>query len=509
MSMIIGRNKRLAKNTLLLYFRMLFLMGVSLYTSRVVLNALGVENYGIYNVVGGVVAMFSILSSSLSAAISRFITFELGKENQDRLVKVFSSAITIQIVLMLIVIVLAEVVGVWFLNAKMNIPIDRMYTANWVFQFSILTFSINLISIPYNAAIIAHEKMSVFAYISILEAAGKLLMAWLITISPIDKLFSYSVLMCLVAVFIRLIYGWYCKFHFAECSYHFVFDKKLLKEMFGFAGWNFIGASSFMLKDQGINVLLNIFFGAIVNAARSIAFQVNIAVNSFAQNFMMALNPQIVKSYASGDLNYVYTLMKQGARFSYFMLLVLSLPIMVRTHYILQIWLNIVPDHTVNFVRIVLMTSLIDSLSLPLQTVAQATGKIKRYQITVGGLTLFCFPLAYIGLELYGYPEIALWVVLLVSVLTFIARLVVLKRLIKLNIRTYLKSVFVNVLIVSVIALLFTYYINLLIDDDFRGMLLVSMSSIMTTLFVIYFVGCNHVERKIINSKIMKYLKNG
>lgn len=507
MSITAENNKRIAKNTLLLYFRMLFLMGVSLYTSRVVLNALGVENYGIYNVVGGVVAMFSILSGSLSAAISRFITFELGQNNQRKLEKVFSSAVTIQIALALIVVVLAEIVGLWFLNVKMNIPTERMSVANWVFQFSILTFTVNLISVPYNAAIIAHERMSAFAYISILEAVGKLVIAWLITISPLDKLFSYSVLMFVVAVVIRITYSWYCKLNFNECSYHFVFDRGLFKEMFSFAGWNFIGASSFMLKDQGINVLLNIFCGPVVNAARSIAFQVNIAVNSFAQNFMMALNPQIIKSYAVGDLNYMYTLIKQGARFSYYMLLVLSLPIMVRTNYILEAWLNIVPDYTVNFVRIILITSLIDSLSLPLQTVAQATGKIKRYQITVGGLTLLCFPLAYIGLEIYGYPEIALWAVLSVSILTFISRLLVLRRLINLNVRNYLKSVFINVASVSVVAMSLTFYINRMIGDGLGGLLLISTCSIMVTLAVIYFIGCSRLEKSAVNSKVMKFLK--
>lgn len=276
-----NHNKRIAKNTLLLYFRMLFLMLVSLYTSRVVLNALGIDDFGIYNVVGGVVAMFSILSGSLSTAISRFITYELGKGNQERLKVIFSSAVTIQLGLGLIILLFAETIGLWFLNYKMNIPADRMVAANWVLQFSMLTFIINLISIPYNAAIIAHERMSAFAYIGILEAVGKLLIAYLITVSPIDRLIFYALLMAAVALIVRLTYGKYCRCYFKECKYNFTFDKVLLKEMFGFAGWNFIGAISGILRDQGGNIVINLFCGPTVNAARGIAAQANTAIQGF------------------------------------------------------------------------------------------------------------------------------------------------------------------------------------------------------------------------------------
>ena len=272
-------NKRIAKNTLLLYFRMLLLMVVSLYTSRVVLNALGVEDFGIYNVVGGVVTMFTMISGSLSASISRFITFELGKGDSNSLRKTFSAAVTIQLFLSLVIVILIESIGVWFLNTKMTIPTDRLAAANWVLQFSIVTFVINLISVPYNAIIIAYERMSAFAYISIFEAIGKLAIAFLIIISPMDRLVFYAILMCVVAVSVRLMYGRYCKIHFSECTYHFHWNKELLKNMFGFAGWNFIGASAGVLRTQGINILLNIYFDPIVNAARGVAVQVNNAVS--------------------------------------------------------------------------------------------------------------------------------------------------------------------------------------------------------------------------------------
>ena len=306
MSLQSNNNKRIAKNTLLLYFRMLLMMLVSLYTSRVVLKALGVEDYGIYNVVGGVVAMFSVLSGSLSTAISRFLNFELGKEDKKGLEKVFSSSVTIQFGLSLIVLLLAETIGLWFLNNKMVLPEDRVYAANWVFQLSLITFVLNLISIPYNAAIVAHERMSAFAYISIMEAVGKLLVAYIIVMSPIDRLIMYSVMLTGIAGFIRIAYGIYCKRNFEECRYHYIYDKTLLYKMFKFAGWNFIGASSSILRDQGGNIVINLFCGPAVNAARAIASQVNIAINSFVSNFMIALNPQITKSYASGNHSYMY-----------------------------------------------------------------------------------------------------------------------------------------------------------------------------------------------------------
>ena len=315
-----ANNKRIVKNTLLLYGRMLLMMVLSLFTSRVVLNALGVEDYGIYNVVGGVVAMFSILSSSLSSAISRYITFELGKGNIEKLKKVFCTAINVQLIIIIIITILLETIGLWFLNYKMVIPDDRMIAANWVFQFSVLTFAITLWSVPYNASIIAHEKMEAFAYISIFDALAKLGIAYLILKNPIDRLVYYGFLILLAGLVQRFLYTYYCKKHFEECRYRFVFDKEITKEMFGFAGWNFIGASSAVLRDQGGNVIMNLFFGAGVNAARGIAMSVNSAVVGFVTNFMMALNPQITKNYAQGNYDYMFRLVFQGARLSFYIL---------------------------------------------------------------------------------------------------------------------------------------------------------------------------------------------
>ena len=397
-------NKRIAKNTLLLYFRMLLIMLVSLFTSRVVLRALGVEDYGIYNVVGGVVTMFSMLSGSLSAAISRFLTFELGKGNRERLKLVFSSSVTIQLGLSVLVFLLAETVGLWFLNHQLVIPSGRMYAANWVYQLSVITFVINLVSVPYHAAIVAHERMSAFAYVSIVDALLRLMVAYSVMLSPLDRLIAYSFLLTLTALVIRLLYGYYCQREFEECTYRFRYDQSLLRQMFGFAGWNFIGASSGLLRDQGGNIVMNLFFGPAVNAARGIAFQVSTAVNAFVTNFMTAINPQITKSYATGDRDYLMLLLYKGARYSYYILLVLSLPVLVNTRFLLQLWLGVVPDHTVSFVRLSLLLGMCECFSHPLVTAMLATGRIRNYQLVVGGLQMLNLPISYLCLRWGAIP---------------------------------------------------------------------------------------------------------
>ena len=479
-------NKRIARNTLLLYFRMLFLMIISLYTSRIVLNALGVEDFGIYNVAGGVVAMFSILSGSLSAAISRFITYELGK-----------------IGLGIVIVFFAETIGIWFLNTQMNIPIERMVAANWVLQFSIITFIINLISVPYNAVIIAHEKMSAFAYISIFEAIGKLLIAYLITISPIDKLIFYAILMCVVAIAIRLLYGYYCKRHFDECRFHFIWNKQIFQQIFSFAGWNFIGASSAVLRDHGGNIIINLFCGPTVNAARGIAFQVNNAIQGFVSNFMTALNPQITKSYAVKNYTYMMTLIFQGARLSFYMLLLLSLPIIINTHYLLTLWLNTVPEHTVLFVRLVLIFAMSESISGPLITAMLATGNIRNYQIIVGGLQMLNLPISYILLSLGAIPETVLIVAVLISQCCLMARLYMLKKMIKLKIKDYLKKVYFNIITVSIIAIILPICMQERLAENFINFLLSSLICMLCTYLSIYYIGCSYEERKFIYNKFL------
>lgn len=481
---------------------MIITMVVSLYTSRVILNALGVEDYGIYNVVGGIVGMFSILSGSLSASISRFITFELGKGDTQRLKTVFSTGVNIQLMLGVIVLLVAETIGLWFLNNKMVIPESRLLVSNWVYHLSLITFVVNLISIPYNAAIIAHEKMGVFAYISIMEVVGKLIISYLVVISPIDKLVFYALLMTLLSIFIRFIYGRYCSKHFEECTYHFVFDKKLLRQMFGFAGWNFIGASSGILRDQGGSILINLFSGPAVNAARAIALQVNAAIYGFASNFMTALNPQITKSYASGNHDYLMRLLFLGSRLSFYLLLLSSLPILINTDYILQLWLGVVPEHTVYFVQLALILGISESISNPLVTAMLATGNIRNYQILVGSLQMLNFPLSYVFLKLGCAPEVVTIIAIIISQCCLIGRLYMLKGMIQLPVKRFLKEVYANVIIVTILSLLIPLLANKYFGNSLIGFITISMITLSTTSLSIYYIGCSKGEQAFVKDKV-------
>ncbi len=489
------KKTRLAKNTMLLYMRMLVLMVVSLYTSRVILHALGETDFGIYNVVGGVVAAFSFISGSLSAAVSRFITFELGKNDMGRLKRVFAASVTIQLILALAVLALAETVGVWFLNTHMTIPDDRIHAANWVLNFSAIAFAVSLISTPYNAVIVAHERMSAFAYISLFEAFGKLAIAVLILYSSYDRLIVYSILVCVVAVTVRLLYGYYCKRHFAECVFHLCWDRDILGKMFGFAGWNFIGASSSILRDQGGNILLNIFFGPSVNAARGIAVQVNTALMGFVTNFTMALNPQITKSYASGNHDYMMYLIYKGARFSFYMLLLLSLPVIVNTHYILVLWLRLVPEHTVAFVQLILLFALSECISSPLITAMLATGRIRNYQIAVGGLQMMNLPVSYVAIRLGFAPESVFVIALVISQCCLALRICFLRGMIRLSVLRFVRDVYVNILLVALCACVIPVLLTSCLHESFVSFVALTVVCIVTTSLSILYIGMNRDER--------------
>lgn len=499
-----SNKKRIAKNTLMLYFRMILVMAVTLYTSRVVLDALGVEDYGIYNVVGGFIALFSILSSSLASAISRFLTFELGRGDKEKLRRIFSTSLLVQFLIGLLILLLAETGGLWFLNARMNIPLPRMEAANWVFQFSLLTFFINLLSVPYNACLIAHEHMSAFAYVGILEAVGKLSIACLISVSPADRLIVYAALMCLLALLLRLIYGRYCARHFAECRFSRVRDLSLLREMFSFAGWNFIGSSSAVLRDQGVNILLNLFFGPAVNAARGIALQVNTALTSFSQNFFMALNPQITKSYASGERDYMMSLIFQGARLAFYLLLFLSLPVLLNVDYILGLWLKQVPAHASPFVLLCLLLALSESVSSPLITAMLATGHIKKYQLIVGGLQMLNLPFSYVLLRMGLVPEAVFVVAIAISQCCLVSRLLLLRGMIGLSARRYLKKVCLNVLVVALLSALVPLALRMHMEETFLNFVVLCLLSLLSTALSAFFVGCSKAERAVVRQRLSK-----
>lgn len=481
----------------MLYIRMLFGMLVSLYTSRVVLQALGVEDYGIYNVVGGFVAMFSLISSSLSTSTSRFLTFELGKEDIARLKSVFSSSLTIHACLVLIVLLLSETIGVWFLNNQMTIPDNRLYAANWVFQASILAFMLGLFSVPYNASIIAHERMKAFAYIGVLDVVLKLMIVLAIAHLPLafDRLIIYACSLSIISLSIQLIYLFYCRHNFEECRFQFCLDKAYFKKMGSFAGWNFIGSTSAVLNNYGVNILLNLFIGPVINAARGISTTVSSAICSFAGNFMMALNPQITKSYASGNHTYMMYLIERGSRFSFYILLILILPILFETNYVLTLWLKIYPEHTPNFIKLMLLVSLCDVFSNTLITLQQATGNIRDYQLAVGGMQLMNFPLSYLCLVMGVAPESIYFVALVISALSLLLRLFFLRRMVGLSIKQYLHNVCVNSMTVAGVAILLPSLFYCSMQEDWRRFVIVIITCVLNTCISIYFVGCSYEER--------------
>lgn len=494
-----SNSKRIAKNTVILYFRMFVMMAIGLFTSRVVLQTLGVKDYGTYNVVGGLVGMFTIVSSSLSTAISRFITFELGKNDKVRLNKIFSTAINVQILIGLLIIILMELVGVWFLNTQLNIPEGRMGAANWVFQLSIVSFVLGLLMVPYNASIIAHEDMSVFAYMSLLQAVLKLLIVYSLYISPYDKLKTYAVLGFCVALLMRSIYATYCKRHYEECTYHFVNDKQLLKEMTGFAGWNFLGNGSWILNNQGVNILINIFFGVTLNAARGIATTVDNLVQSFVRNFMTAVNPQITKSYAAGDLAYMHKLVFAGAKYSAFMMLFFIIPISLETETILHLWLGeTIPNYAPAFVRWTLLSSMCVTLGNTLITSVFATGKLKNYELVMGLMALSNFPLTWIAFVIGSSPVVAYIIYFCIYFVMIFVRLYMVKDLIHMPAWAYIREVFVPVLVVGVLSLSLPLVIYLTHEDSIWRFVEIGAVSVICTILSVAFLGMNTNERKLV-----------
>lgn len=498
--------KRIAKNTGFLYMRMLVMMVIGFITARVMLEALGVNNYGINNVVGGLVSMFSMLSASLSGAVSRFFTFGLGKGDMMRLRVIFSTSINIHILLAVVVVLAIEVVGVWFLNNRMNIDADRLVAANWVLQCSTITFAINLLSVPYRAAIIAHERMSAFAYLTIFDATAKLLIVCAVYFYNGDKLILLSVLNITPAIISQVIYWLYCKRHFEECTYKFASDKKLFKEIFGFAGWSFIGNTAGLMKNEGVNVVINIFTNTTINAARGFAMQVNGMVMQFISNFTMALNPQIIKDYASGQLQRMHKLMFQGTKLSYYIFMILSIPLIFEVEAFLYLWLGEVPEHTVSFTRLVLVLSLAEIVSYTLITAQNATGKIRDYQIVVGGILLLNLPISYLLLRWGVFPEVTVIVAIIVSQLCLAARLWFLRKMIDFPVRQFITKVYFNVIAVTLLSLIVPAICYIAIPPGYVRVFILGSLSICSSIATIYFVGCTREERAQVRKAIVNII---
>lgn len=486
-------------------------MLVSLYTSRVILQVLGVDDYGVYQVVGGMVAMFSVISASLSSAISRFITFEIGQRNYQKLKTVFSTSIFIQIIISLIVVVLVEIVGLWFMNTKMQIPEGREVAAFWVLQCSLASFVINLISVPYNACIIAHEHMKAFAYVSIVDVLLRLGICWLITVSPIDRLISYAILTMLVSLALRFIYTIYCHRHFEESKSGVSFNKDVFKEMFGFAGWSFFNNTMFILNTQGVNMLINIYFGVAFNAARGIAAQVEGAVVQFVNNFTVAVNPQITKSYAAGDMEGMYKLVCRGAKFSYYIMLLMALPLICETETILNIWLKEVPPHVVSLVQLSLVLGLLDSIGNSGYTACMATGKIRKYSLIISSIAILEFPLSWIAFSLGGIIEMSYYLYIVVKITVLVVRMFLLQEMVGLKTTYYLKNVFFPIIGTTLVAVVPSVLVLIFVPSSFLRLIVSLLIGVASAGVSSLMVGMTHNERTVVLEKaktgITKFIK--
>ena len=500
-------NKRILINTVLLYFRMLILLGVSLYTSRIVLKNLGVEDFGIYNVVGGIVIMFSFLNSSMSSATQRFISFELGSKNNENLQKIFIMCVNIHLLIALTIFFLAETIGLWFLNTYLVIPAERMVAANWVYQFSILSFLFTIISVPYNAFIIANERMNVYAYVGIIEVALKLLTVFSLAWFGFDKLKLYGVLIFIVTVFIWLIYKVYCFRNFKDTKYRFLWDKVLFKTLMNYSGWNLFGSMAGVTMGQGINILLNLFFNPVINAARAISYQVYGAINGFVSNFQIAIKPQIVISFAKNDIEHMHQLIFQGAKYSYFLLYIISLPLIFEMEFVLKSWLNTVPDYTVLFCRLILINALIDCVSGPLITAAQATGKIKKYQIIIGSLLLLNLPVSYLLLSIGMGPQTTIYTSIIISIFCLFSRLLILKPMIAISISKFFNEVIYLVVLISLSSLILPSVIVYYVNPSNTRIFFVVAASTGTCIISIYYIGLNSKERKFFKTKLKQLSK--
>lgn len=504
----VTNNKRIAKNTLLLYFRMIFMMGVSLYTSRVVLAALGVEDFGIYTVVSGVITLLGFLNGAMATATQRYITFELGSGDRKKLEEVFCTSVSIHWLIAFTILLLGETVGLWFFYEKMVIPQSRVDSAFWVYQFSIVSTMVMMVSVPYNAVIIAHERMSAFAYISILEVSLKLIAVYALYLTKTDKLIFYSAMICVIQVVVRLVYGRYCSRHFEEVKCEYTVNMELFRKMLGFASWNLWGNLAGVLSTQGVNLLLNMFFGPVVNAARGVAIQLQGAVQQFSMNFQTAINPQITKTYAQHDFIAMHKLIIRSSRFSFFLLYVLSLPIFLLTSSLLDFWLEEVPPYTDTFLRISLLIVLVDSMTNPMMVAAAATGNVKRYQSIVGGVILLITPLAYIVLKL-GMGPVSVFIVHgCIAVVAFFIRLIIIQRMIYLKTKIYLlelgKSIW-GILIFSLPPSLIAY--GLFDSTSFIGFVLIACISVLSTVIAIFCVGLDNNERMFIVQKVKELKK--
>lgn len=505
MSKSFTNNRRVAKNSLLLYARQLFSMVISFFTIRVMLQTLGVEDYGIYNVVGGIVGMIAFLTSTLTGASQRFLAYDLAKGDKLQLNRTFCMIAISYYIIGFIVVVLSEIIGVWFLNTHMNIPAERMVAANWIFQFSVLQFALGITCAPYTADVVAHERLDIFAYVGIVNVVLRLVVLYVVIICPFDKLILLSFFYFLIETGVRFYYQWYCRTRFEEAKVHFVWDRARMKELLSYSGWNAIGACANIFRSNGINILLNIFFDPIINAARAIAYQVNGAINSFVQNFYTAVDPQVIKNYAVKEVSQMHYLIFLSTRMAFYLLLLLCIPVSLHIDHILTLWLDTPPSYTSVFVQFVLINTIVEVFSHPLSIGISATGNIRNYQIVTSGAYLLILPISYVILFLGGPPESTLWVNTAIVILCLMPRLIFCKKQYGLPVKSYIIEVVLKPVVIGAICYVSAAFISGLIADDGSIVrLLISLASTLLVTFVlIVLLGITNDERK----AALSYLK--
>lgn len=484
---------------------MLLVMAVSLYTSRVTLHTLGIVDFGISGVVGGIVTMFGFLNGSLSGATSRYITFSLGKKDYNETNRIFNTALACHLFIAIIIVLLAETIGLWFFYNKMVIPTDRITAAMFVYQLSIITTFISLLEVPYNATIIANERMQIYAYIGIAQIFIKLFIAFAITISPFDKLMSLSTLLLLTTIGFFAFNIYYCKKNFTTCNFRICKDKKLYREMFGYSGADLIGSISVLAQGQGLNLLLNVFFGPTVNAARTIAYQVQGAITQFGNNFMTAVRPQIIKTYAEGKIDEMMTLVKQSSIFSFYLMWMIAFPICLESEYILNIWLGEYPEYTISFLILIIILCLIQSLKTPRTMAYHAIGKLKLVNLVVGSILCAAFPLAYIFLKLGFNPNSVFWAANISMIISDFASVFILKKYINYSIKQYLLQVYGRCLLVCIISFIAPYFVHHYIgEQSFIRLIITCLLTTISIGITVYTIGIDKSIRIKINNIIRK-----
>ena len=497
--------QHIAKNTVFLYIRMILIMAVSLFTTRVLFRSLGEQDFGLNNVIAGVIIVFSYLNNSLAAATSRFITFELGQNNLERLKHVFKTSLTIHVLFALIVIIIGEPIGIYLVNNVLSIPPDRLYACNWTYQFVVLSSIATILQVPFNALIISYERMNIYAYIGIFDAFARCVIAYMIWSTGYDKLILLGLLQFVLSVLLTLFYITYSKSNFKSVfSLRLSFEQNQIKSMLSYSTWSLIGSTANMLKNQGVNIILNVFFGSVINAANAIAYQVCHAVTNFSNNFTMAMNPQIIKSYAAKEYEKTKQLIFRGGKLSFYLLMFLCIPIIYEIDFILKIWMGNVPEYTNLFTRLVLILSLVEVFTFTIGCAIQATGNIRNYQLIISGINMLNFPISFILFKFGLPPYTALTASIAISTITVLMRLYFIKHLLNISPSEYFFSVLLRSFVVAIPCLIAPTIIYTTMHDGIIRFFTLCIGTWIFNFLIIYLIGIDKSEKLFLKQLLIK-----